>query len=62
MKNLLVKILLGAILFFASLNVVGQEEAPQSQALTLDELLELVKAGKFAENEEATKRENRFNK
>ena len=36
MKNLLVKILLGAILFFASLNVVGQEEAPQSQALTLD--------------------------
>ena len=62
MKNLLIKILLGAILSFSSFALVGQEEAPQSQALTLDELLELVKAGKFAENEEATKRENRFNK
>ena len=62
MKNLLIKILLGAILFFAPFNVIGQEETPQSQALTLDELLELVKAGKFAENEEATRRENRFNK
>ena len=62
MKNLFIKILLGAILSFSSFALVGQEEAPQSQALTLDELLELVKAGKFAENEEATKRENRFNK
>ena len=62
MKNLFIKILLGAILSFSSFTLVGQEEAPQSQALTLDELLELVKAGKFAENEEATKRENRFNK
>ena len=62
MKNLLIKILLGAILSFSSFALVGQEEAPQSQALTLDELLELVKAGKFAENEEATKRENKFNK
>ena len=62
MKNLFIKILLGAILSFSSFALVGQEDAPQSQALTLDELLELVKAGKFAENEEATKRENRFNK
>ena len=62
MKNLFIKILLGAFLSFSSFALVGQEEAPQSQALTLDELLELVKAGKFAENEEATKRENRFNK
>ena len=62
MKNLFIKILLGAILSFSPFALVGQEEAPQSQALTLDELLELVKAGKFAENEEATKRENRFNK
>ena len=62
MKNLFIKILLGVILSFSSFGLVGQEEAPQSQALTLDELLELVKAGKFAENEEATKRENRFNK
>ena len=62
MKNLFIKILLGAILSFSSFALVGQEETPQSQALTLDELLELVKAGKFAENEEATKRENRFNK
>ena len=62
MKNLFIKILLSAILSFSSFGLVGQEEAPQSQALTLDELLELVKAGKFAENEEATKRENRFNK
>ena len=62
MKNLFIKILLSAILSFSSFGLVGQEEAPQSQALTLDELLELVKAGKFAENEEATKRENRFSK
>ena len=62
MKNLFIKILLGAILSFSSFALVGQEKTPQSQALTLDELLELVKAGKFAENEEATKRENRFNK
>ena len=62
MKNLFIKILLSAILSFSSFALVGQEEAPQSQALTLDELLELVKAGKFAENEEATKRENKFNK
>ena len=62
MKNLFIKILLGAFLSFSSFALVGQEETPQSQALTLDELLELVKAGKFAENEEATKRENRFNK
>jgi biopolymer transport protein ExbB len=62
MKNLFIKILLSAILSFSSFALVGQEEAPQSQALTLDELLELVKAGKFAENEEATKRENRFSK
>ena len=62
MKNLFIKILLGVILSFSSFGLVGQEEAPQSQALTLDELLELVKAGKFAENEEATKRENRFSK
>ena len=47
MKNLFIKILLGAILSFSSFALVGQEEAPQSQALTLDELLELVKAGKI---------------
>ena len=47
---------------FSSFGLIAQEEKPQSQALSLDELLELVKSGKFAESEEATKRENRFNR
>ena len=49
-------------LSFSSFGLIAQEEKPQSQALSLDELLELVKSGKFAESEEATKRENRFNR
>lgn len=61
MKNFIMKFLLIGILSF-SFGLHAQEEKPQSQALSLDELLELVKSGKFAENEEATIRENRFNK
>ena len=62
MKNIILKFLFVGILALSSFGAIAQEEKPQSQALSLDELLELVKAGKFAENEEATKRENRFNK
>lgn len=62
MKNIILKTLFVGILTLSSFGAIAQEEKPQSQALSLDELLELVKAGKFAENEEATKRENRFNK
>ena len=62
MKNIILKILLFGALSFSSLGLIAQEEKPQSQALSLDELLELVKSGKFAESEEATKRENRFNR
>ena len=62
MKNIILKILLFVALSFSSLGLIAQEEKPQSQALSLDELLELVKSGKFAESEEATKRENRFNR
>ena len=62
MKNIILKILFVGILSLSSFGAIAQEEKPQSQALSLDELLELVKAGKFAESEEATKRENRFNK
>ena len=62
MKNIILKILLFGALSFSSLGLMAQEEKPQSQALSLDELLELVKSGKFAESEEATKRENRFNR
>ena len=62
MKNIILKILLFGALSFSSFGLIAQEEKPQSQALSLDELLELVKSGKFAENEEATKRENRFNR
>lgn len=62
MKNIILKTLLFAALSFSSFGLIAQEEKPQSQALSLDELLELVKSGKFAESEEATKRENRFNR
>ena len=62
MKNFILKILLFGALSFSSFGLIAQEEKPQSQALSLDELLELVKSGKFAESEEATKRENRFNR
>ncbi len=62
MKNFLLKTLLFGVLSFSSFGLIAQEEKPQSQALSLDELLELVKSGKFAESEEATKRENRFNR
>ena len=37
-----------------------EEEKPESSAATLDELLELVKQGRFAESEEASEREARF--
>ena len=60
MKNIILKILLFGALSFSSFGLIAQEEKPQSQALSLDELLELVKSGKFAESEEATKRENRL--
>ena len=62
MKNIILKTLLFGALSFSSFGLIAQEEKPQSQALSLDELLELVKSGKFAESEEATKRENRFNR
>ena len=62
MKNVILKILLFGALSFSSFGLIAQEEKPQSQALSLDELLDLVKSGKFAESEEATKRENRFNR
>ena len=62
MENIILKILLFGALSFSSFGLIAQEEKPQSQALSLDELLELVKSGKFAESEEATKRENRFNR
>ena len=62
MKSIILKILLFGALSFSSFGLIAQEEKPQSQALSLDELLELVKSGKFAESEEATKRENRFNR
>ena len=62
MKSVILKILLFGALSFSSFGLIAQEEKPQSQALSLDELLELVKSGKFAESEEATKRENRFNR
>ena len=62
MKNIILKTLLFGALSFSSFGLIAQEEKPQSQALSLDELLELVKSGKFAESEEATKRENRFSR
>ena len=61
MKNFVLKALLFGFLSLSPFGLIAQEDKPQSQALSLDELLELVKAGKFAESEEATIRENRFN-
>ena len=62
MKNFVLKALLFGFLSLSPFGLIAQEDKPQSQALSLDELLELVKAGKFAESEEATIRENRFNR
>jgi len=62
MKNFFLKALLFGFLSLSPFGLIAQEDKPQSQALSLDELLELVKAGKFAESEEATIRENRFNR
>ena len=56
MKNIILKTLFVGILTLSSFGAIAQEEKPQSQALKKDELLELVKARKFTENEEATKR------
>jgi hypothetical protein len=61
MKNIF-KIFLIISIAFGSFYSVAQEDKPQSEALNLEELLDLVKAGKFAESEEATKRENKFSK
>lgn len=61
MKNIF-KIFLIISIAFGSFYSLAQEDKPQSEALNLEELLDLVKAGKFAESEEATKRENRFSK
>lgn len=61
MKNIF-KIFLIISIAFGSFFSLAQEDKPQSEALNLEELLDLVKAGKFAESEEATKRENRFSK
>ena len=62
MKNFVLKAFFFGFLSLSPFGLIAQEDKPQSQALSLDELLELVKAGKFAESEEATKRENRFNR
>ena len=62
MRNIIFKVLLIASISFGSFHAIGADEKPQSEALNLDELLELVKAGKFAESEDATKRENKFSK
>ena len=62
MRNIIFKILLIASISFGSFHAIAADEKPQSEALNLDELLELVKAGKFAESEDATKRENKFSK
>ena len=53
------KILLISILTLSSF-VFAQEEEKPNTALSLDQLLELVQKGKFAESEEATERENKF--
>ena len=51
------------ILIFAlsSSLIFSQEEKPDT-ALSLEQLLELVQQGKFAESEEATEREQKFAK
>ena len=57
----LVKLSLFVFLSFSGF-VLTQEsdEKPENIALDLDQLLELVKQGRFAEAEEAAEREERF--
>jgi biopolymer transport protein ExbB len=54
------KLLIIAFSLFLPL-AYSQEEKPDT-ALSLEELLELVQQGKFAESEEATQREQKFAK
>ena len=54
MKSKLLIIIFALFLPFS----YAQEEKPDT-ALSLEQLLELVQQGKFAESEEATERENR---
>ena len=57
MKKLLLIFIVG---LFLNPLFSQEEEKPESAAATLDELLELVKQGRFAESEEASEREDRF--
>ena len=57
MKKLLLIFIVG---LFLNPLFSQEEEKPESAAASLDELLELVKQGRFAESEEASEREDRF--
>ena len=57
MKKLLSILIIG---LFLNPLFSQEEEKPESAAASLDELLELVKQGRFAESEEASEREARF--
>ena len=60
MKGLLRILLIFSLIFSGVIFSQEDQEKPENIALDLDQLLELVKQGRFAESEEAAEREARF--
>ena len=60
MKSLLKILIIFSLIFSGSIFSQETQEKPENIALDLDQLLELVKQGRFAESEEAAEREARF--
>ena len=60
MKGLLRISLIFSLIFSGVIFSQEDQEKPENIALDLDQLLELVKQGRFAESEEAAEREARF--
>ena len=60
MKSLIKILIIFSLIFSGSIFSQETQEKPENIALDLDQLLELVKQGRFAESEEAAEREARF--
>ena len=60
MKGLFKISLIFSLIFSGVIFSQEDQEKPENIALDLDQLLELVKQGRFAESEEAAEREARF--
>ena len=60
MKGLFKISLIFSLIFSGVIFSQEDQEKPENIALDIDQLLELVKQGRFAESEEAAEREARF--